>query len=251
MEEKVYSQVENHICTISFYSPKANSMTSSMLKELAAQFQQASLNKEVKFIVLKSDGEGVFSAGASFDEMLEIHDPITARKFFLGYARVIWEMINSPKFIFTRVQGKAIGGTVGLIAASDYVFASSAADVRLSEYSIGIGPFVIAPVIEKKIGKAALMELTINTDYHSPEWALSKGLYNKVAADIPKMDEDLKQFLQKIRSNSAEASMDLKRIFWEDLTKDFAIFGNRADFTAKNLLTDYTQKLIRNFLNKE
>ncbi len=251
MEEKVYSTIEHHICTISFSSSKANSMTSDMLKELASQFQKASANKEIKFIVLKSDGDGVFSAGASFDEMLEIHDPITARKFFLGYARVIWEMINAPKLIFTRVHGKAIGGSVGLIAASDYVFASQSAEVRLSEYSIGIGPFVIAPVLERKIGKAALMELSINTDYHSPDWALSKGLYNRLASNNEQLDEDLKQFLKKIYNNSAEASMDLKRIFWEDLAKDFAIFGNRADLTSKNLLTEYTQKIIRNFLEKE
>lgn len=251
MEARIYSQIENHICTISFYSPKANSMTSTMLKDLASEFQKASADKEIKFIVLKSDGDGVFSAGASFDEMLEIKDPITARKFFLGYARVIWEMINSPKFIFTRVQGKAIGGSLGLIAASDYVFATNAAEVRLSEYSIGIGPFVIAPVIEKKIGKAAQMELTINTDYHSADWALQKGLFNNVASDNAKMDEQIEEFLKKIHANSAEASRDLKRIFWEDLAKDFAIFGNRADFTAKNLLADYTQKLLRKFFENE
>ena len=251
MEARIYSQVENHICTISFYSPKANSMTSAMLKDLSIEFQKASADKEVKYIVLKSDGDGVFSAGASFDEMMQIKDPITARKFFLGYARVIWEMINSPKFVFTRIQGKAIGGSLGLIAASDYVFATDASEVRLSEYSIGIGPFVIAPVIEKKIGKAALMELTINTDYHSADWALQKGLFNRVANDIPKMDEQIEEFLKKIHPNSAEASRDLKRIFWEDLAKDFSIFGNRADFTAKNLLTDYTQKLLHNFFEKE
>ncbi|HAW07715.1 MAG TPA: enoyl-CoA hydratase [Bacteroidetes bacterium] len=250
MEERVYSQVENHVRTITFYSPKANSLTAKMLHDLADQFRTAAMDKETKFIVFQSEGDGVFSAGASFDEMLEIHDPITARKFFLGFARVIWEMINAPKFIFTRVQGKSIGGAVGLIAASDYVFASSAAEVRLSEYSIGIGPFVIAPILEKKMGKSALMELSINTDFHSAEWAFTKGLFNNVAPSIQKMDEELAQFLLKIHANSAEASMDLKHMFWEDLAKDFAIFGIRADFTAKNLLTDYTQNLMKGFFKK-
>lgn len=84
-------------------------------------------------------------------------------------------MRKCPKLIVGRIQGKAVGGGVGIAAACDYVLASQEASIKLSELAIGIGPFVIEPAVSRKIGKTALAELALTAqEWKSAAWAQEK-----------------------------------------------------------------------------
>jgi methylglutaconyl-CoA hydratase len=247
MDYSVSTNLKDSILVVEFYNRKANSLNSAMLEELAGIFNQAGKDETVLAIILRSKGDKVFSAGASFDEMLGIEDFETAKKFFLGFAKLIWSMLNCPKFIITIIQGKAIGGSVGVTAASDYVVATASAEFRLSEYSVGIGPFVIAPVIERKIGLSPLMEMTIDTEYRSSDWALKKGLVFNIQPDLAATEEFAFSLAGKITKRNPKAVEELKSIFWEQERTDFSIYEERAEKSAKLLLTKFTKQFLRDF----
>jgi methylglutaconyl-CoA hydratase len=247
-EYYVSTNIKESVLEIEFFNRRANSINSEMLKELSAAFDSAAKDDSVLAIVLKSKGEKVFASGASFDEMLGIEDFGVAKEFFLGFARLIWSMLNCPKFIITIIQGKAIGGSVGITAASDYVVATENAEFRLSEYSVGIGPFVIAPVIEKKIGLAPLMEMTIDTEYRSAQWALEKGLVFNIQKDLDSANEFAYSLAKKISQRNPKAVEELKSLFWEKERTDFSIYESRAEKSAKLLLTDFTKNFLKEFI---
>lgn len=247
--EYIKSQILENTLEIRFFNDKANSFTSSMLNDLHSILVSAKNDNNVKSILFLSDNPKLFSAGASFDEMLSIEDSDSAIKFFSGFAKVIKEMVNSNKLIITVVEGKAIGGSVGLVSASDYVVASPKAEFRLSEYSVGIGPFVIAPVIEKKIGKSPLMEMTIDTFYKSADWALARNLVN-VVTESPTPMEYAVNLCKQINQRSNSAMAELKSMFWEWGCWNTDIFMDRAHISAKLLLTEETKLFLKNFVNK-
>ena len=177
MEGTIKSTVENGIGTITFFHPQSNSMPGVQLRNLAAEIEKLGKDTNVKVIVLKSEGEKAFCAGASFDELISIKDIDTGLKFFSGFAMVINAMRKAPKFIITRVQGKAVGGGVGIASSADYTFATEEASIKLSELAVGIGPFVVGPAVERKVGTSAFCQLTINaTEWQTAQWAKEKGL---------------------------------------------------------------------------
>ncbi len=247
--EYIKTRIAENTLEIRFYNDKANSFTSPMLRELYSILVDANTNNVIKSILLLSDNPKLFSAGASFDEMLSIEDSDKAIEFFSGFARVIEAMINSKKLIITVVEGKSIGGSVGLVAASDYVVASPKAEFRLSEYSVGIGPFVIAPVIEKKIGKSPLMEMTIDTNYKSAEWALARNLVN-VVTENPTPNEFAINLCNQINQRSNAAMVELKSMFWEWNCWKTDIFMERAHISAKLLLTEETKLFLKSFKSR-
>lgn len=250
MDYYIHSNLNNGILEIEFFNRKANSFNSQMLIELTETINNAAFNDNIKVILLKSKGEKVFSAGASFDEMLEIDNFEKAKSFFLGFAKLIRAMTSIPKFIVTLILGKAIGGSVGIASASDYVIASANAEFRLSEYSVGIGPFVIAPVIEHKIGLSALMEMTIDTEYRDAKWALEKGLIHRLFDDNNSAYNFAQELCNKISQRNPAAVKELKEIFWEKEVNDHSIFEQRAEKSAKLLLNEFTKNFLKEFKSK-
>ena len=177
-EGYVKSETHNGVTTIEFFHPQSNSLPGKILEELAKEIHFAGTHAETKVIVLKSDGEKAFCAGASFDELLQIKTEAEGLQFFSGFAHVINAMRKCPKLIIVRIQGKCVGGGVGLAAAADYAIATEKADIKLSELAIGIGPFVVGPAVERKIGVAAFSALSIDaTMWRNSEWAKKKGLF--------------------------------------------------------------------------
>src|ERR1700749_1799779 len=204
------------IATISFYHPAQNSLPSALLAELTDKITQAGNNEQTRVIVLKSEGDRTFCAGASFDELLQIKDKEAGAEFFSGFARVINACRKSPKVVIARVQGKAVGGGVGLAAAADYCLATEAAAIKLSELAIGIGPFVISPAVGRKIGLSAFSQLTIRAvDFQTAQWAREKGLYNEVYPEISSIDTSLDELSQRLASYHPEALHGLMQILWE------------------------------------
>lgn len=237
------------IATISFYHPAQNSLPSKLLDQLASAIKDASENTDVHVIILQSEGERTFCAGASFDELLQIKDEESGTAFFSGFAKVINACRKSQKIIIGRVQGKAVGGGVGLAAATDYCLATEAAYVKLSELAIGIGPFVISPAVIRKIGLPAFSQLTIRaSDFQPAQWAKENGLYNEIYPDIQSLDEAVGLLAAKLASYHPEALSGLKQILWEGTENWDELLAERAATSGKLVLSEFTQQALKSFL---
>jgi len=237
------------IATISFYHPSQNSLPANLLNELTDKITGAGNDPQTRVIVIKSAGERTFCAGASFDELLQLKDKEAGATFFSGFARVINACRKSPKIIVARLQGKAVGGGVGIAAAADYCLATEAASIKLSELAIGIGPFVISPAVIRKIGLPAFSQLTIRaSDFQAAQWAKDKGLYNEVYASISEMDAALEELTQKLASYHPEALNGLKQILWEGTDNWDDLLSKRAAISGELVLSDFTQQALHSFL---
>jgi methylglutaconyl-CoA hydratase len=244
----LYVNIENKIATIEFAHPASNSFPSKLLQRLTNELYLVSQNSEVSVIILKSEGEKAFCAGASFDELLEIDDLQKGEKFFSGFANVINAMRKCPQLIIGRIQGKAVGGGVGLAAACDYAFATVAASIKLSEFTIGIGPFVIAPAVERKMGVAALAELTIaGHEWQNAYWAKEHGLYAKVYENSAEMDQEIAFLATKLASYNPEALAEMKTILWENTSNWDALLYERAAISGKLVLSEFTKNALSQF----
>ncbi|RIV43898.1 enoyl-CoA hydratase/isomerase family protein [Flagellimonas pelagia] len=244
----LYTKIENGIAIVEFGHPASNSFVSELLDRLTKEFGKLAVNREVSIIVLKSEGDRAFCAGASFDELVAISNLEEGKQFFSGFANVINAMRNCPKPIIGRVQGKTVGGGVGLAAACDYVHATVEAAIKLSEISIGIGPFVIAPAVERKMGKAALAELTLYpTEWKNAYWAKEKGLYAKVYDSISEMDKELDVHLQKLATYNPEALSQMKKVLWEGTEHWDKLLLERAEASGKLALSPNTKKALEKF----
>lgn len=233
------------VATITFYHPKHNALTGSLLGQLSETITAAGADAGVQVMVLKSGGDRTFCAGASFDELVGVETYEEGKEFFSGFARVINACRTCGKLMVGRVQGKAIGGGVGMAAAVDYCLATRHASVKLSELSVGIGPFVVGPAVERKMGLAALSELTLKGDAFKPaSWACERGLYAEVYEEVEAMDaavDDLTSFL--VQTNP-EARSELKRVFWEGCEDWDSLLMKRAELSGRLVLSDFTRKAL-------
>lgn len=235
-----------NILEIEFYHPKHNSLPSNLLQELKTAIDEAGENSEVEVIVLKSGGNRTFCAGASFDELVAIDDFETGKAFFMGFANVINACRKCPKLIIGRVQGKAVGGGVGLASAVDYCLASSYASIKLSELNIGIGPFVIAPVVERKIGRSAMSQLALDADtFYTPAWALQKGLYAEVHDSAEFLDARVASLADYLVQTNPEARRQLKAIFWQDAAHWDDLLAERAAISGQLVLSEFTKVALK------
>jgi methylglutaconyl-CoA hydratase len=241
----------NGIGTITFFHPMSNSLPGKILRKLADTITELGQNETVKVIVLKSSGEKAFCAGASFDELISIKDLDTGLHFFSGFASVINACRKAPKFIIGRVQGKAVGGGVGMASAVDYCLATKYADVKLSELAVGIGPFVVGPAVERKIGLSAMSELAINaTEWRTAEWAKYKGLYTDVFETAEEMDVEIEKLALKLAKSNPEAMAMLKSVFWQGTEHWDTLLVERAGMSGKLVLSDFTVNAINAFKQK-
>lgn len=242
---------ENGIATIEFGHPLSNSLPGKILNLLAKTITDIGAQAEVKVIILKSEGDRTFCAGASFDELISIKDLETGKAFFSGFASVINACRKSPKLIIGRVQGKAVGGGVGLASAVDYCLATKHAAVKLSELAVGIGPFVVGPAVQRKIGMSAMSQLTINaTEFQTAEWAREKGLYAEVYTTVKEMDEAIDVLANKLAKSNPESMSMLKKIFWEGTETWDNLLKLRAAMSGQLVLSDFTVNAINAFKTK-
>lgn len=241
---KVETTVADGIATIQFSHPKGNSLPGYLLAELAGTVREAGTNSAARVIVLRSAGEGPFCAGASFAELRAITNETEGAAFFSGFATLILAMIRAPKFIVARVQGKTVGGGVGLVAASDYAIASESASVRLSELAVGIGPFVVGPVIEKKIGLAAFGALAVDADWRDSAWAERHGLFASVRKDTENLDRDVAARAKTLAASNPEAMARLKAIFWAGTESWDDLLKSRAAASGRLVLSEFARRAI-------
>lgn len=243
---------DSGVGTITFAHPLSNSLPGHLLRKLAQTITAAGNDPRVSVIVLRSAGEKAFCAGASFDELVAIENLEQGTVFFSGFAAVINAMRRAPKFVLCRVQGKAVGGGVGIAAAADHTFATTNADVKLSELAVGIGPFVVGPAVERKIGTSAFMQLSIDaTAWQSAAWATQKGLYTGFYATVAEMDAAIATLAASLAKSSPEAMADLKRVFWEGTQHWDHLLAERAGISGALVLSDFTRNAIAKFKKGE
>lgn len=244
----LYTHVQNHIATVEFGHPASNSFPAELLDRLEKEFYKLSEDDEVRVIILKSEGERAFCAGASFDELLAIENIEQGKVFFSGFANVLNAMRTCKKLIIGRIHGKAVGGGVGLAAACDYCLATENASIKLSEFSIGIGPFVIAPAVKRKMGIAALSELTLNAqEWKSAYWAKEKALFAKVFESVEELDKEIDIFSAKLASYNPAALLEMKKIMWEETDNWENLLPERAAISGELVLSDFTKEALSKF----
>jgi methylglutaconyl-CoA hydratase len=249
-----YVDVETHngITTIEFFHPQSNSLPHRLLEDLASEIHDAGADKNTRVIVLRASGDKAFCAGASFDELTHIQNEKQGFTFFSGFANVINAMRKCPKMIVGRIHGKCVGGGVGLAAALDYAIAVDGADIKLSELAIGIGPFVVGPAVQRKIGLSSFMQLSIDaTMWRNADWARRKGLYAELHPSVDSMDESIRRLCNQLMHSSPEAMAELKKVFWQGCENWDEFLSKRAEVSGRLVLSSFTKEAIDKFKAKK
>lgn len=248
----VKSETHNGITTIEFFHPQSNSLPGKLLEELAHVIHGAGNEEDTKVIVLRSAGEKAFCAGASFDELAAISNKEEGLEFFSGFAHVINAMRKCPQFIIARIHGKCVGGGVGIAAAADYAIAVEGADIKLSELAVGIGPFVVGPAVERKVGVSAFGHLSIDaTMWRNADWARRKGLFAEVHATPTEMDESVSRLAHTLAHSNPQAMADLKKVLWKGTEHWDQLLIERAAISGKLVLSVFTKNAIQKFKAKK
>lgn len=247
----VKTEKEHGITTIEFYHPQSNSLPGQLLENLAQTIHSEGTNPTTKVIILRSAGDKVFCSGASFDELQAIKSEQEGLQFFSGFAKVINAMRKSPQFIIARIHGKCIGGGVGIAAAADYAIATEGADIKLSELAVGIGPFVVGPVVERKIGLTPFSHLTIDAAmWRSADWAKRKSLYAELHPEPQAMEESIERLSFSLSQSNPDAMRELKKIFWRGTENWDELLKERAAISGRLILSEYSKNFIEKFKSK-
>ena len=248
VEAYVQYTIDGSIATVEFFHPEQNSLPGNILAQLANTITEVGNMSEVKVIILKSGGDRTFCAGASFQELIAIDDAATGKVFFSGFANVINAMRKCPKFIIGRIQGKTVGGGVGIAASTDYCMATQFASIKLSELNVGIGPFVVSPAIERKMGVSALSQIAIDANtFYDANWAREKGLFAQVFESIEAMDEAVQAFAEHLCTYNPEAMLEMKKIFWRGTEDWDNLLAERAAISGRLVLSDFTKEKLQKF----
>ena len=248
MEAYVHNTINNGIATIEFFHPTHNSLPGKILKKLANTIKEAGQDNTIKVIILKSGGHRTFCAGASFEELTAINDSVAGKAFFSGFANVINEMRKCPKFIIGRIQGKTVGGGVGIAAATDYCMATKFAAIKLSELNIGIGPFVVGPAVQRKLGLSAMSQIAMDANsFYSAEWAKQKGLFSQVYETVDELDTAILTFATKLCAYNPEAMMEMKKVFWTGTENWDCLLAERASISGRLVLSEFTKETLKKF----
>ncbi|MBU2939727.1 enoyl-CoA hydratase/isomerase family protein [Lacinutrix sp. C3R15] len=247
-EPYVKLEIINQVGYIEFFHPAHNSLPGDVLAKLANTITEAGAHDDIKVIVLKSGGDRTFCAGASFNELININDEATGKVFFSGFANVINAMRKCPKFIIGRVQGKTVGGGVGLAAATDYCMATKFAAIKLSELNIGIGPFVVGPAIERKMGLSAMSQIAIDANtFYTPEFAKQKGLFTQVYETTQELDAAVKATAEHLCTYNPEAMLEMKKVFWQGTDHWDVLLAERAATSGKLVLSEFTKEKLKTY----
>ena len=248
----VKSSTHNHITSIEFFHPQSNSLPSNILNDLAKEIHSAGNDDDTRVIILRSAGDKAFCAGALYDELVSITAKEQGMEFFNGFAHIINAMRKCPQFIIARIQGKCVGGGVGLAAAADYVIALEGADIKLSELTIGIGPFVVGPAIERKIGISSFSQLAIDAAlWRSADWARKKGLYAELHPTIEGMDESIQRLATHLSHSNPQAMKEMKKIFWKGTEDWDKLLSERAAISGSLILSDFAKSAIQSFKSRK
>jgi methylglutaconyl-CoA hydratase len=247
----VYTEIKGHTAHIFFSNPPVNALPSSVLTDLQVHLNAAGNREDIRAVVLRSEGR-TFCAGASFDELITLNDYDTAKAFFMGFGKVILAMRSLPKPVIVRIQGKTVGGGLGIVAAGDLAIATEAAAFKLSELSIGIGPYVIAPAIIRKTGIGFFQQMSFQPwRWFSAFDALKAGLLTHVTESEGRMDELIDEIVSAYGKYDAAAVAFLKNEVWHDTQDWEQLLEKQAEKSASLLLRESTKSLLSEIKNRK
>lgn len=248
MEPYVKLINKNGVGYIEFFHPAHNSLPGNLLSELARTIINAGEDENIKVLVLQSGGDRTFCAGASFEELIAITNEQVGKEFFSGFANVINAMRKCPKFIIGRIQGKTVGGGVGLASATDYCMATKYAEIKLSELNVGIGPFVVGPAVRRKLGISAMSQIAMDANsFYSAEWAMQKGLYTKVFDSVEELDSAVVEFTENLKTYNPKAMTEMKTMFWRETEDWDQLLAQRAKISGRLVLSEFTKEKLKDF----
>ncbi len=246
MEAYVKNYCEGNIGFLEFGNPAGNSLPSPLLKAFKAGLIALEKDSNVRVIVIQSFGDRAFCGGASLAEMKTLQTLEEATAFFMGIADLINTLRSLSKFVIGRVHGKVVGGGVGLVAACDYVLANRTAQIKLSELSIGIGPYVIEPVVSRKIGGTAFAQLSLDAhQWKSATWAEDKGLYNALFETQVELDLAVKTNAERFASYPEKAVKTLRKLHWKETEHWDKLLPKNAAITGELALQEATQNILK------
>lgn len=244
----VKSAVEDGIATVTFHHPKSNSLPGHVLRGMAEAIGTAGRNSKVRVIVLRSDGDKAFCAGASFDELVAIDSAEQGLEFFSGFALVINAIRKVPVFVLGRIHAHTVGGGVGLACAVDIAYAHEKASARLSELAIGIGPFVVGPAVERKLGAGTFGLLSASPAMRrEADWCLAHGLYAATFPTIEALDARIADHARELASYNPEAMAELKKVMWRGTEDWDTLLTERAAISGRLVLSPFTRNAIAGF----
>jgi methylglutaconyl-CoA hydratase len=246
-EGNIEIQTNGRIAELKFSHPNSNSLPGKLLKSIYEEILNLDKNPDIRVVILKSVGDKAFCAGASFDELASIETFEQGKEFFSGFARIINAIRKSKKIYIARIHSKAVGGGVGLAATCDYAIAHTSASVKLSELAVGIGPFVVGPAVERKIGLSAYSSMSLDVDWYTADWAMQKGLYHRVYNTIEELDNGINSFANKLSESNPGALEELKRVFWQGTEDWDELLSSRAEISGRLVLSDFTKEFIKKF----
>ena len=247
-EGHVTDQKEGGIATITFHHPRSNSLPANILAGIADSITNLGSDPTVRVIILKSEGPKAFCAGASFDELMAVTDKKAGEVFFSGFANIINAIRKADCFVIGRIHSHAVGGGVGLACAVDIAYATDKASCRLSELAIGIGPFVVGPAVERKVGTGTFGLLTATpATRRNADWCLQHGIYAEIFPTEAELDTHIDTHAQELAAYSPEAMRELKRIMWKGTEDWDTLLAERAAMSGKLVLSEFTKNAIDGF----
>jgi methylglutaconyl-CoA hydratase len=229
-----------------------NAFNEAVITALTEAFRHLAAAPEVRVVILRSEGKS-FSAGADLTWMQKMIDYSIEDN--LADARTLAAMLESirfcPKPVLARVQGAALGGGVGLVAACDIAVALQSANFGLTEVRLGILPAVISPYVLEKIGPGPCRRYFLTAEKFSADEAYRLGLVNQVVATEADLDRALSTLCQALLQNGPEAVAAAKRLVSEVLGYDVPRW---TDVTARRIaerrVSAEGQEGLRAFLDK-
>ncbi len=244
----VKSEVANGIATVTFQHPKSNSLPGHVLRSMAKAIEDAGKDQDVRVIILRSEGDKAFCAGASFDELVAIDSKEKGMEFFSGFAQVINAIRKAPVFVIGRIHSHTVGGGVGLACAVDIAYAHESASARLSELAIGIGPFVVGPAVERKTGAGTFGLLSATPAVRrTAAWCEQRGIYAEVFPTLEALDLRIEGHAKELASYSPDAMAELKNVLWRGTENWDTLLAERAAISGRLVLSEFTRNAIARF----
>ncbi len=189
-----------------------NAFNDLMLADLLEAFGQIKDDETIRVVILTGEGKA-FCAGADLNWMKRVVDYTYEENYedSLQLARMLREIYCCPKPVIGRVNGHAIGGGTGVVAACDITIGSRDAVFAFTETKLGLTPAAISPYLLKRMGERNLRQYFLTGERFTAEQAVRLGLLNSVA-EPEGLDAEVEATVKMILSGGPHALEVTKRL---------------------------------------
>lgn len=211
---------------------KRNALNAEHINAIADAAMELAGDDSIRAVVLRSEGDKVFSAGADITE-LAAQTAETAHGFIDTLRRAIQAVADIPVPVICRLQGACIGGAMEMAAACDLRIASEHASFCMPEVRVGIPSVIQAVLLPRLMGKGRADWLVLSGEVIDAQTAYDWGFVEKLvpAGDL---DAAVENACDAILHSAPGAVRTQKRLnrSWNDLSIDQAISESMDAFAA-------------------